>query len=99
MKCKMPSVKGEKHMEYLGHFKQDKWIQKGHNDIVKRIFGDSANETGKRIAENLRKAAQGGEGQAAETEDESNRRCSKLQGQAAQDCYDNARAARAARSK
>jgi len=33
MKLKMPSVKGMQHMEYLGHFSQDKWLAKGHNDV------------------------------------------------------------------
>lgn len=32
----MPSVKGMQHMEYLGHFSQDKWLAKGHNDVEDR---------------------------------------------------------------
>jgi hypothetical protein len=31
MKIKRPSLKGMKNCEYLGHFAQDKYIQKGHN--------------------------------------------------------------------
>lgn len=32
MKPKKPSLKGQKHYGYLGHFAQDKYIQQGHND-------------------------------------------------------------------
>ncbi len=31
MKIKKPSLKGMKNTEYLGHFKEDKYIQDGHN--------------------------------------------------------------------
>jgi hypothetical protein len=31
MKIKRPSLKGMKNTKYLGHFAQDKYIQKGHN--------------------------------------------------------------------
>jgi hypothetical protein len=31
MKIKKPSLKGMKNTKYLGHFAQDKYIQKGHN--------------------------------------------------------------------
>jgi hypothetical protein len=31
MKIKKPSLKGMKHTKYLGHFAQDKYIEKGHN--------------------------------------------------------------------
>lgn len=31
MKIKRPSLRGMKNCEYLGHFAQDKYIQKGHN--------------------------------------------------------------------
>lgn len=31
MKIKKPSLKGMKHTEYLGHFAQDKYMEKGHN--------------------------------------------------------------------
>lgn len=31
MKIKQPSLKGMKNTKYLGHFAQDKYIQKGHN--------------------------------------------------------------------
>ena len=31
MEIKRPSLKGQKNMGYLGHFAQDKYIQKGHN--------------------------------------------------------------------
>jgi hypothetical protein len=31
MKIKKPSLKGMKDTKYLGHFAQDKYIQKGHN--------------------------------------------------------------------
>lgn len=31
MKIKQPSLKGMKNTSYLGHFAQDKYIQKGHN--------------------------------------------------------------------
>jgi hypothetical protein len=31
MKIKKPSLKGIKNTEYLGHFAQDKYIEKGHN--------------------------------------------------------------------
>lgn len=31
MEIKRPSLKGQRNMGYLGHFSQDKYIQKGHN--------------------------------------------------------------------
>ena len=31
MEIKRPSLKGQKNMGYLGHFAQDKYVQKGHN--------------------------------------------------------------------
>lgn len=31
MKIKRPSLKGMKNTKYLGHFAQDKYIEKGHN--------------------------------------------------------------------
>lgn len=31
MKIKKPSLKGMKHTKYLGHFAQDKYMEKGHN--------------------------------------------------------------------
>lgn len=93
MKCKMPSVKGQKHMGYLGHFAKDKYIQKGHNDV------EDSYTTGRKIAENLRRIAQTHNTEAAETQQQSDSRCSKLQGDAAQNCYDDARAARARQSQ
>lgn len=30
---KKPSVKGMSNMGYLGHFANDKWLEKGHNDV------------------------------------------------------------------
>jgi hypothetical protein len=52
MKPKKPSLKGQKHYGYLGHFAQDKYIQQGHNDTdwrdsdseMKRFSGMTANE-------------------------------------------------------
>lgn len=35
MKIKKPSMKGMKCTEYLGHFKQDKFLKQGHNDSGK----------------------------------------------------------------
>lgn len=80
-KCKKPSVKGMAHMGYLGHFAQDKFIQKGHNETSSRV-GDFFSRHGR-----VGKAATGEE----ETADEKFRRNQRVLDEEARERQNNDR--------